>query len=231
LIYQLFPINHAGVDYYHGRREWAAEIKEVAGNSPVLFENNFRESSLYSFYSGQMGIALFSGENRKTQYDLWHFEDSIQNKTVFLFKRDLFPGCIALPTSLGKPYYYTMINQLNSFYNIPLHTNFPKVIPEKTKINTEIAITNPRTISINFSSNRPGSQTVLFYRITGENKIIDNDLIVLSTKDAIFPGGIKVINTIIDLSALGKGKYNIAFGFRNSPLQDSFNNAYNFIIK
>jgi hypothetical protein len=231
LVYQLFPINHAGVDYYHGRREWAKEINHLAGNSPVIFENNFRESSLYAFYSGQTGVALFSGENRKTQYDLWHFEDSLQNRNVFLFKRDSFPGCSVLPTSLHKKYYYTKIGHLRSYYNIPMQVNFPKAVEGNSKLQISISITNTRNEPLTFALDEAGSQPILFYRIIGQNKIIDKDLMILSSDDTIMPGDTKLINAIVDISTPGKGKYNIAFGFRNSPMQDSFNAAYNFTIK
>jgi len=78
MMFPLLPVNHVNVDYYHGRKLWAKDIASVAHNDPVLFGNQFRESSLYSFYSGQMGVALFSGNNRRSQYELWNYEDSLR---------------------------------------------------------------------------------------------------------------------------------------------------------
>lgn len=230
LVYQLFPINHVGVDYYHGRHLWANEVHALAGNAPVIFENNFRESALYSFYSGQTGVALFSGENRKTQYDLWHYEDSLQQKNIFLFKKDSFPGCITLHTSLGKAAYYTQVRQLTSFYNIPVRVKFPRFIQSGSDQPVEVSIDNPRKQSLTFTKNSESAPT-LFCRITGQNKTVDIDLIVFSVDDTIGAGGTKTWALKFDASHLDKGKYNVLIGFRNPPLQDSFNATADFTIK
>jgi len=231
LLFQLFPVNHVGVDYYHGRKLWANEIHALAGNSPVIFENNFRESSLYAFYSGQIGVALFSGETRKSQYDLWHYEDSLQNKNIFLFKKDSFPGSIPFHSSLGKTSYYSEVSQLHSFYNIPVHANFPGLIHSNNNCHVDVSIENPRKLPLTFNNNISGAQTILFCRINGQNKIIDFDLIVFASSDTIPGVSTKTIAVNLETATLDKGKYNVSFGFRNPPLQDSFNAAYDFTVK
>lgn len=230
LVYQLLPINHVGVDYYHGRHLWANEVHKLAGNAPVIFENNFRESALYSFYSGQTGVALFSPENRKTQYDLWHYEDSLQQKNVILFKKDSFPGCNTLYTSLGKSAYYTQVPQFVSYYNIPVRVKFPRFVQSGAKQPVEVSIDNPRSQPLTFTKD-PGGAAKLFCRITGENKSVDIDLIAFSTDDTIASGGTKTWSLEFDASHLKKGKYSVSIGFRNPPMQDSFNTGTIFTIR
>lgn len=230
LVYQLFPINHVGVDYYHGRHLWANDVHTLAGNAPVIFENNFRESALYSFYSGQTGVALFSADNRKTQYDLWHYEDSLQQKNIFLFKKDSFPGCNILITGLGKASYYTQVGQFVSYYNIPVRVKIPRFVQSGAGQPIEVSIDNPRDQVLTFSKN-PGRAVILFCRITGENKSVDIDLISFSVDDTIAAGGTKTWDLKFDASQLKKGKYNVLIGIRNPPMQDSFNTGTDFTIR
>ncbi len=231
LLFPLFPVNHVGVDYYHGRKIWAKEIHSLAGNSPVIFENDFRESSLYSFYSGKMGLALFSGRDRKTQYDLWNYEDSIQNKNALLIKNDSFPGSKLFHNNLSKRSYYIGVPQLHSFYNIPVHVNFPAVIDSNHNCIINITIVNSRKQPLNFDKHKPAEKTILFCSIEGQNTITDLDLISLDSLDVIPEGNTKSIVINLPTATLGKGKYKVLFGFRNPPLQNSFNATYNFVVR
>ena len=65
LMFPVIPNMHVGEDYYHGRKKWAEEISSVAGYSPVFMPNNLREASLYSFYSGKTGVALYTRPEKK----------------------------------------------------------------------------------------------------------------------------------------------------------------------
>jgi hypothetical protein len=160
----------------------------------VIFGNNFRESSIYAFYSGQSGLALFSGENRKSQYDLWHYEDGLQYKNIYLFKKDSFPG--------SMPFHYV-----------------------------DVMIENPCKQPLTFNNNISGMQTILFCRINGQNKIIDFDLIAFASSNTMPGGSTKTIAVNIETATPDHGKYNASFGFRNPPLQDSFNSVYDFTVK
>jgi len=76
LVYPILPVNHMGNDYYHDRDAWAEDIHDVAGDDPVVFPEDFRQAPLYTFYSGQTGVAFFRDGSRQTQYELWQYEDS-----------------------------------------------------------------------------------------------------------------------------------------------------------
>ena len=89
-MFPLVPFNHANVDYYHGRKLWAEDIHALAGNNPVIFANNLRETSLYSFYSHSFSTTIYGRAEKKSQYDLWNFEDSLQHKDVLYVALDSF---------------------------------------------------------------------------------------------------------------------------------------------
>jgi len=111
------PVNTLHVDYYHGRKMWAEDIQAVSQTKPVLFETGYgslREASLYSFYSGNMGVALYPEKDKKSQYQLWNYEDSVRSRDVILIRNVPFEGSRELQTRMGKSVHYREIENFSS---------------------------------------------------------------------------------------------------------------------
>jgi hypothetical protein len=232
LMFPLLPVNHVNVDYYNGRREWAEDISSVADGSPVLFEDQFRESSLYSFYSGQMGVALFSGENRKSQYELWNYEDSLQSKSVLYVSKNPFAASTSLKTRMGKKLYYYKFPCFLSFYKIPIKTDFHDSRNGLGDADITLIINNPRNKTLHFSCDNRGDTVALICKIKRENKIIfQQRLKTFSISDSIpVKGNLKMQAKIIP-AGLTKGKYEISFGFQSFIIGDSYNSIHYFTVK
>lgn len=64
--------------------DWIADLSAYAGSRPVIFENSYRDASLYRFYSGKPAWNITNVQYRRSQYDLWNDEQSWQNKPVVL---------------------------------------------------------------------------------------------------------------------------------------------------
>ena len=232
LMFLIFPINHVNVDYYHGRKLWANEIKSIAQNDPVLFSNEFRESSLYSFYSGKTGVALFSLENRQSQYEIWNYEDSVQDKNVLYVSRYPFPGNDILLTRMGKTVYFKKLNCFSSFYNIPILTNFPQSIKKNSDADVFLSISNGRNKVLHFKCSNDTGNILLLYTIKKENQIIHQEQIkTFSQADSIPVNGSIQMKAKILSSNLSEGAYSISFGFRTGVIEDSYNATYNFTVK
>jgi hypothetical protein len=81
-----FIIDFLPVSYlkneYHNTKKWADEISSLAGNRPVIFTNSYQNPSEYTFYTGKFAHSLNNLAYRKTQYDLWDFEEKIHGKEV-----------------------------------------------------------------------------------------------------------------------------------------------------
>ncbi|MFD0861059.1 ArnT family glycosyltransferase [Sungkyunkwania multivorans] len=74
----LLPINYEA----HGNKTWVADLYEQSGGLPVVFENSYRDASMYAFYAG---VDTYSANNifyRKSQYDLDSTEMKMQGKKV-----------------------------------------------------------------------------------------------------------------------------------------------------
>ncbi len=67
---------------YHKTKKWVNEISNLAGNRPVIFTNSYQNPSEYTFYTGKFAHSLNNLSYRKTQYDLWYFEEKVHGKEV-----------------------------------------------------------------------------------------------------------------------------------------------------
>jgi len=67
---------------YHNNKKWANQISSLAGERPVIFTNSYQDPSEYTFYTGKFAHSLNNLAYRKTQYDLWDFEEKVHGKEV-----------------------------------------------------------------------------------------------------------------------------------------------------
>ena len=76
--YRLFPM------YFetHGNKEWVNELKTKSGGIPVVFENSYRRSSMYEFYSDVPAISLNNFMYRKNQYSIDGSEERVRGKKI-----------------------------------------------------------------------------------------------------------------------------------------------------
>jgi hypothetical protein len=67
---------------FHDKKQWAKDIGALAGDRPVVFTNSYQHASVYTFYTGKFSHSLDNLNYRKTQYDLWDFEEKIHGKEI-----------------------------------------------------------------------------------------------------------------------------------------------------
>lgn len=61
------------------RENWIFELKKEVGDLPVVFENSYRNPSLYNFYLGGPAYTFTDIYYRKSQYDIWDWEKELHN--------------------------------------------------------------------------------------------------------------------------------------------------------
>ena len=79
-----FPLKY--LDEFNGWKEWAETVKEKAAGRKVVFLNKYQFAAKYSFYTGDLSCSVNDVFARKSQYNLWNFEDSLVGKPVMLNK-------------------------------------------------------------------------------------------------------------------------------------------------
>ena len=67
---------------FHKKKQWARDISMIAGDRPVIFTNSYQRAAVYTFYTGKFAHTLDNLSYRKTQYDLWDFEEKVHAKEV-----------------------------------------------------------------------------------------------------------------------------------------------------
>jgi hypothetical protein len=67
---------------FHKKKQWAIDISKLAGDRPVVFTNSYQRPSVYTFYTGKFAHTLDNLNYRKTQFDLWDFEERVHGKEI-----------------------------------------------------------------------------------------------------------------------------------------------------
>lgn len=220
LMLPLIPNMHVGEDYYHGRKDWANEIKTLARGNTVFMPDNLREASLYSFYSGQPGVTLYTHPEKKSQYELWGYEDSLQGKEVLFLSK--YPDNGGKKISLlNKDFYYTVVPSFQSYYNgIAIKANIDAVTADTLK--ATLTLYNQRGKEISFGKG-PGSTYVgISYSIEQNKNVLKADgVLPLTTADDLQPGTSRTKKVSVPISDIPKGNFEIYFGIRSGVLPDA----------
>ena len=107
----LFPVIYET----HGNKEWVAELKEKVGDVPVVFENSYRNASMYGFYSGDLSFTLNNIMFRKNQYSIDGSEAAFQGKRIAYISRYRDSGDFSYQNAKGTTYYGNFINSFESY--------------------------------------------------------------------------------------------------------------------
>ncbi len=114
----------------HHWEEWTEDIKEKANGRPVAFMNTYQHTSQYLFYSQEpLATSLNNRMSKRNQYDLWHYEDSMQGKDIMLITNYHVNGLdsIQLPWGYAE---YLYIDNFTSASHVNIY-NTPKEITAK----------------------------------------------------------------------------------------------------
>jgi 4-amino-4-deoxy-L-arabinose transferase-like glycosyltransferase len=134
---------------FNGKKEKYEAFQTIAGNVPVVFSGSFQGPSLYRFFTGKEATVISAIESRKTQFDLWKFDNQYDGKRVFI------------PSEYkGRSKVYDMNGfQFNGFFTDSLQiTNHISIRP----VSIPDFITSNDTIKIIMMLKNEGSQAFLF---------------------------------------------------------------------
>ena len=107
----LFPVIYET----HGNKEWVKELQEKAGDASVIFENSYRNASMFGFYSGTPSFTLNNIMFRKNQYSIDDSEQSFQGKKVAYISRYRKSGDFSYQNAKGTTYYGVFIENFESY--------------------------------------------------------------------------------------------------------------------
>lgn len=208
------------VKSYFGNQQWAEQIKQKAGNSYVIFPDQFQDPSWYSFYTNSLkGFAYDSRFYRRTQFDIWPLEDSLQQKRVYFVTKD--PVKAITKDTLNTPkgvFYGGWIDSVRTYQKIIIEANDKEIISSPGKaVHFNLKITNPYTKTVDFS-NEGQTHVVALQADIMQEKIVISEQTAPSTFNQLklqpgesnsFPFDLKM--------PLQKGEYKLLFSVKTQP--------------
>lgn len=186
LIYEpIFPI----VYETHGNKKWVDRIAYDVWDTPVVFENSYRNASMYQFYSGKKAISLNNINYRKNQYSIDDSEASVQQKRVFYITPYTPREGFAYPRPGGKLFYGEYIEPYESFRRL-------KAIFEEEEVEFnldrtfQMKVYNPYGVDISLDKLKFGVAYLDDYKKAHDiQKItvspIDTTIVVLKSNDTL----------------------------------------------
>jgi hypothetical protein len=222
LMVPLIPNMHAGEDWYHGREQWAVEAAALAGGRPVFMPNNLREASLYRYYAGGQGVTLYTRTEKRSQYELWGYEDSLQRREVLFVNKHPFEGAKEAVLSTGHRLWYAAIPNFQSYYNgISLQVSPVAAAPADTVQRFRLTLTNNRKTPV-LLSNPDGSPARLVYNIEKGKQLVGEGLLPhFAPADSLSPGASLRKEVLVPVRDLPPGTYSLVFGIRAGVLPDA----------
>lgn len=131
---------------FHNWEKWAAEIKSIAGENPVVFFNSYQMAAKYQFYSGIEAHSYNNYQYRKNQYDLWNYEEKFANRKVLVLPNQPYlPDLRVLKTSNGYTHNYVFDNDFRTLGKIEI-----KAEKKERQVNPGEIIDLPITLVNNY---------------------------------------------------------------------------------
>jgi hypothetical protein len=212
---------------FHNKKQWVNDISAIAGNRPVVFTNSYQQPSVYTFYSGKLAYTLDNLSYRKTQFDLWDFEEQVHGKEVLyvphLFSDTYKKNLTKKILSKGDSAFVRVFNNFQSLQKECVIINSEKYTFSRSDTNTiHFKIFNPYPYSIDFFNKE---LPVVFQIAFMKNGIME------VKKNLNLPASISVLNTgdtisvesKFTLSELPPGSYNFGICSETGILYDTFN--------
>ena len=99
----------------HGNKEWVKKVAQEAGDTPVVFENSYRNAPMYQFYSGHTSFSLNNVQYRKNQYSIDNSEEAVRNKNILYLTKYSKEGSFEFTKMTGGKYYGNYIPNFKSY--------------------------------------------------------------------------------------------------------------------
>lgn len=99
----------------HGNKDWVAKVKEEAGDTPVVFENSYRNAPMYAFYSNETSFSLNNAWYRKNQYSIDQTEEKVRNREVLYVSKYTKEGPFEFTKMNGTSYVGRYIQDFKSY--------------------------------------------------------------------------------------------------------------------
>ncbi|MBC9797913.1 ArnT family glycosyltransferase [Sinomicrobium weinanense] len=137
----------------HGNKRWTQELYKKTDGLPVVFENSYRNASMYAFYTRVPVYSLNSADYRQSQFDIDSSEYRLQHKKVaYMSGRKDFDSIIQMRIGKGKghPWKGKIIEDFSSFRKLICQVEDEKIVRGRDSIS--LTLTNPYSEGVAFEN-------------------------------------------------------------------------------
>jgi hypothetical protein len=230
-----FARTYGHLKSYYGFKEWAQVVKQKAGNAYIVMSEGFQNPSKYDYYTNSLKCFSYdSWYYRRTQFEIWPMEDSIQHKRVYYLFYQPLKGLTtdSIKVEAGT-WYGCWVNDVRTYQKVNFETTSYKVIASPgQKAVFDLTVTDPYPYPISFSDKgylHPVILQACFFKGT----------IFINAQNA--DDGYKKINlkpgesahyTFTLVAPLEKGNFDMLFSLRTEPFPGSKNSRIiNFTVR
>jgi len=150
-----FVKNIKAIQSFYGYQTWETQIHKKAGQNYVVIPGGFQDPSKYNFYSNSIkALAYDQRSYRRTQYDIWPIEDSLQHKSVYYLSGSAIPELATekLLTEKG-PYYGAWVKDLRTYQRVNIsNKTYDIKVGRGANLTFDLSIYNPYSQLISFSN-------------------------------------------------------------------------------
>lgn len=217
------------VEYYFGTKKWAAQIKEKAGEYPVIFTDSFQVPSRYNYYTNSTkGFGYDSRYYRKNQYDIWPLEDSIRNRKAYYVLSQSHGDHIKQDTIATEKgvFYGTWIDKVRMYQKVGVRiAELPKVWKRAETKKVTLEITNPYHEPISLGNAGEEWKCFLEYGFKKNGTFIYFKTFKTDISQLIIaPKATVRVNGMLEVPEEA-GKYKLIFSLRTEPFSGGRNSG------
>lgn len=223
---------------YFGFRHLTEHIHQIVGNNYIIIRDGFQDPSKYNYYSNSTkAMSYDSRYYRKTQYDSWPIEDSMQHKRAYYMQDVWEPGFTtdSLVDLYGRKWYTLWVNDVRTYQKVIIDV---PAFQQKIKATLgqelvfDLTMHNPYAYPISFTDNGYTHKALLeacFFQ--GEDMKLadkaDDDF-----KNIGLQPGAQCKYTFHFKAPMVKGKYDLLFSIRTTPFAGSRNSpVINLVVE
>jgi hypothetical protein len=219
---------------YYKNDIWAKQIQQHVGNAYVVMPVGFQSPSKYNYYTHTLkGFAYDEAQYRRTQYDIWPIEDSMQHKRVYYTSPYIAKiATDSIETVTGK-WYGVWVDDVRTYQKVELiASNYKLQAKPGQTVTFNLQVSNPYNKAISFFSNdakRPVVLRACF--IQGEELKYMQRAPATFNQMVIAPHQ-KSPYTFTFKTPLQKGNYDLIFSIRTVPFMGGRNSRIvNFTVQ
>ncbi|HMI01240.1 MAG TPA: glycosyltransferase family 39 protein [Pedobacter sp.] len=215
------------VAYYFSNEEWAKQIRQKAGNYPVIFYDSFQAPSRYNYYTrSTKGFSYDSRNYRKNQYDIWPLEDSIRHKKAYLVLDNEYSEYKLQDTIRTEKgiYYGTWIDSVRMYQKVSVN---PLTVPAGWKTGAlrtlKLKITNPYDEPLVLGNKNQKWKCYLEYSFKKGDVLEDFKPVQANLEQLNIPAGASAEITGTIKAPATAGKYKLILSLRTEPFRGGRN--------